>query len=62
MRVASLGGGFNLSGPTTYEIYLNAFSGSCGGADSGYVSVPETRLLGFHSWLIPINVVVGPAL
>ena len=31
------------SGPSTYEIYLNAFSAGCGGAESGFVSVPETE-------------------
>ena len=51
----------DLNGPSTYEIYLNSFSARCGGADTGFVSVPETRVLGVYTWLVPIQVVLGPS-
>jgi hypothetical protein len=51
---------FNLSGPTVYEVELNAFSAQCGGAASGYVSVPQTSLFGATTWLVPIHWILGP--
>jgi hypothetical protein len=51
----------NFSGNNTYEVYLNVFSAQCGGAETGYVSVPETTLFGATTWLCPIRSIVGPA-
>jgi hypothetical protein len=51
---------FNLTGPTTYEVYLNAFSASCGGAASGYISVPQVQVFRTHTWLVPIISILGP--
>jgi hypothetical protein len=50
----------DFSGPETYEIFLNAFSAQCGGAASGFVSVPQTQLFGTTTWLVPIIKIVGP--
>jgi len=52
---------FTLDGPQTYEVALNAFSDQCGGAETGYVRVPQTVVLGVHTWLLPITVIMGPA-
>jgi hypothetical protein len=49
---------FSLGGPQTYDILLNVFSATCGGANHGYVSVPETQVLGVNTWLVPIDVVL----
>jgi hypothetical protein len=49
------------SGDNTFEVYLNVFSAQCGGAEIGYVSVPETTLFGATTWLCPIQSIVGPA-
>jgi hypothetical protein len=49
-----------LSGPETYEIALNALGAQCGGAERGYVSVPQTTVLGVHTWLVPVTVVLKP--
>lgn len=51
---------FSLNGPQIYDIMLNAFSAQCGGAEHGFVSVPETQVLGVNTWLIPITVVMKP--
>jgi hypothetical protein len=64
-RDTSTGAGYgttslNFSGPTTYEIFLNAFSAQCGNAGSGFASVPSTDLFGFTTWLVPIIQIVGP--
>jgi hypothetical protein len=53
--------GSNVGSNQTYEVILNAFSAECGGADRGYVSVPETTVHGSHTWLVPIIGIVGPA-
>ena len=50
----------SLDGPTVYEVYLNAFSARCGGAEVGYVSVPQTQLFGVETWLVPILAIIGP--
>jgi len=50
----------SLNGPQVYEIMLNALGTQCGGAALGYVSVPETRVLGTNTWLVPINTVMKP--
>lgn len=52
--------GFNLSGPTVYEVSLNTLAAQCGGAETGSVNVPETRLFGFTTWLVPIRPILGP--
>ena len=51
---------FNFSGPQTYEIMLNALSSQCGGATDGYVSVPQTTVLGVTTWLVPITTILKP--
>lgn len=60
------GSGYSITGSSvgsnlTYEVILNAFSTECGGADRGYVSVPETTVHGTNTWLVPIIGIVGPA-
>lgn len=50
----------NFSGPTTYEVTLNALSASCGNAEKGYVSVPSTEVLGTTTWLVPFDTIEGP--
>lgn len=52
---------FSLTGPETYEVYLNTLAAQCGDAERGYVSVPQTTVLGTHTWLVPIRVVLGPS-
>ncbi|MBN1611654.1 MAG: hypothetical protein JW940_33775 [Polyangiaceae bacterium] len=52
---------FALIGPSTYEVFLNVFSSDCGGAESGFVSVPETVALGATTHLVPIVGLIGPA-
>lgn len=54
-------GDFELSGPTVYELELNAFSAQCGGASSGFISVPETEVFGATTWLVPVISIVGPS-
>lgn len=51
---------FNLTGPQTYEVFLNTLSQECGNAEKGYVSVPQTTVLGTHTWIVPIQVIIGP--
>jgi hypothetical protein len=52
---------FSLSGPATYEVFLNAFADECGGAERGYVRVPATSVHGRTTWLVPIRTFLGPA-
>ena len=52
---------FNFSGPQTYEVMLNALSSQCGGATHGYVSVPQTTVLGVTTWLVPIATILKPS-
>jgi hypothetical protein len=59
-RGFSIVGDISLSGPQTYEIYLDALSELCGGSELGYVSVPRTHLFGADTWLVPIVSIVGP--
>jgi hypothetical protein len=56
----SIAGGLSFSGPATYELFLNAFSAQCGGAANGYVSVPDTEVLGTTTWLLPVESIAGP--
>jgi hypothetical protein len=58
---SSIAGALKLSGPTTYDVMLNAFSSLCGGATDGFVSVPETEVLGTTTWLVPIEVILKPS-
>jgi hypothetical protein len=46
---------FGLGGPQVFEVMLNVFSAQCGGAALGYVSVPETKVLGTNTWLVTIQ-------
>lgn len=48
------------SGAQVYSIMMNALADLCGGATDGYVSVPETEVLGTTTWLIPIQIVLKP--
>jgi hypothetical protein len=52
--------GASFNGPATYQVFLNAFKTQCGGAASGFVSVPETQVLGTTTWLVPIISIIGP--
>ena len=60
LRGFSSVGSFSLSGPTTYELYLDAFAAQCGGLDTGYISVPQTRSFGSSTWLVPVVGIIGP--
>jgi hypothetical protein len=51
---------FTFSGPATYELFLNAFSAECGGASSGFISVPQVEVFGTRTWLVPVRQIVGP--
>jgi hypothetical protein len=53
--------GLSFNGPETYQVYLNGFSASCGGVETGYVSVPETTAFGVTTWLVPIARIIGPS-
>lgn len=52
--------GLVLNGPQTYDIQLNVFSSMCGNATDGFVSVPQTQVLGVTTWLVPIDVLLKP--
>ncbi len=51
---------FNFSGPSTYSVSLNAFSAQCGGQEDGFISVPEIKIHGTTTWLVPITTIIGP--
>ena len=51
----------SFSGPQTYEVILNALGSQCGGATNGYVSVPQTTVLGVTTWLVPITTILKPS-
>jgi hypothetical protein len=51
---------FSFSGPSTYEVYLNAFSALCAGTEVGYISVPEVEVFGTTTWLVPITNIICP--
>ena len=51
----------SFSGPQTYEVMLNALGSQCGGATHGYVSVPQTTVLGVTTWLVPIATILKPS-
>ena len=62
--VGQTGSGYGLvgsgsGGDATYEVMLGAMSQECGGATTGYARVPETRVLGIHTNLVPLGVVVA---
>jgi len=48
------------SGPQVYEVFLGGFADGCGGAESGFVEVPETTVWGGTTWLVPFATVMGP--
>jgi hypothetical protein len=50
----------NFTGNNIFEVYLNAFSAQCGGAASGYVSVPPVKSFDSTTWLVPILSVLAP--
>jgi hypothetical protein len=56
--------GYALEGVGTtssiYEIYLNAFSAECGGAESGYISVPAIQLFGSAYVVVPFRLIPAP--
>ena len=65
VRDGSLNAGYsamslNFSGPQKYEIMLNALGARCGGAETGYVSVPSVELFGTTTWLSPLGIVLKP--
>ncbi len=43
-----------------YEIFLNALSAQCGGAENGFVLVPQVRVLSTTTYLVPIRPIMGP--
>jgi hypothetical protein len=51
---------FELFGPNTYEVFLNVFSAQCGGAVSGFVSVPPVESFDSTTWLVPIIAILHP--
>jgi hypothetical protein len=51
---------FAFSGPSTYQVYLNAFAAQCGDVEIGYISVPEVLLFGTTTWLVPVIGIIGP--
>jgi hypothetical protein len=53
--------GSNAGSGAVYEVILNALSTECGGAERGYVDAPQTVLWGSYTYLVPIQVIVGPA-
>jgi hypothetical protein len=52
---------FNFNGPQVYSVMLNALGTLCGGATEGYISVPQTTVLGVTTWLVPITTILKPA-
>lgn len=50
----------NSAASAIYEIFLNAFSPQCGGASSGYVTVPVIQLFGSAHIVVPFGVITGP--
>lgn len=51
---------FDLTGSETYEVFLNTLSPACQNAEKGYISVPQTTVLGIHTWIVPIQIIIGP--
>lgn len=59
---ASVDFSIDLSGkPQTYEVSLNSFKELCGGGQTGFISVPSTKVLGTTTWLPGIHWILGPA-
>lgn len=46
-------------GGAVYEVFLNAFSAQCGGAESGYVVVPSIHWFDSDRVLVPFDVIVA---
>jgi hypothetical protein len=66
LALDSTGAGYSITGSsspsgTVYEVILNSFGAACGGATKGYVNVPPTTVFGTHTYLVPIQVIIGPA-
>jgi len=63
-RDSASGAGFGLESSgadvSIYEIFLNAFSPQCGGAASGYISVPRIQLFGSAHVVVPFRVITAP--
>jgi hypothetical protein len=63
-RDSASSAGFGLEsfgdGVSVYEIFLNAFSAQCGGAASGYISVPGIQLFGSGHVVVPFRVITAP--
>lgn len=47
------------SGPATYEVFLGPLGAQCGGAATGFVSVPHTQVYGTGTWLVPFGVLLS---
>lgn len=43
-----------------YEVILGPFSAECGDHDRGYIRVPQTKIFGSTTWLVPITGLIGP--
>lgn len=52
---------FDAAGDTIYEITLNAYSATCGGAENGFVRASSTRIRNTTSTKAPFTTILGPA-
>jgi hypothetical protein len=63
MRDVGTGSGSGLQTPgdatSVYEIFLNAFSAQCGGAENGYVQVHEITVFGSPRTFAPFAVIAA---
>jgi len=55
-----LGGGPLSESEHTFEIGPGPFRGECEGAETGYITVAETTVLGGAAWLEPMATLWGP--
>lgn len=64
LPAGSNGRGFAYAGTegnsAIYEVILGPFSAECGGADRGYILVPQTTSFGSRTWLVPLFSFIGP--
>lgn len=63
LRDTTTGGGYaavnlSMNGPQVYSVTLNSLSTLCGGATEGYISIPQTTVLGVTTALVPIEIVL----
>lgn len=56
----SIASEINLSGPSIYQIELNALAPYCGDAQRGYALVEPTQVLDTTTGIIPIGPLLGP--